>query len=319
VTLPRPTPATLVTEWQAQPVLIALIAALAVGYVAGLHRLRRTGRPWPRGRTGTFMLGLLALLWVGSGFPARYDSALYWVWTSRILVIWLVLPIVVMAGHPIQLARAAGSSGVIDRVLRWRIARIVANPLFGPALVPLLSAALFFGPVAGWAIEFPAAGWLLDLALLTGGAVMVLPLIGLDEEATSLTVGLGLAIGTFELVLDALPGIVLRLRTTLATSWFTYRDVQSWAPAPLHDQQIAGAVLWCVSEVLDLPFLLLIYRRWLQADARDAARVDTVLEAERLARRALQPEAEQAEETVERDAPWWESDPEMRERLRRQG
>jgi putative membrane protein len=319
VTLPRPTPAALVTAWQVQPVLIALIVALVVGYLAGLRRLRRAGRPWPRGRTLTFTLGLLLLLWVGCGFPAAYDSSLYWVWTSRTLLIWLVVPIVVMTGHPIQLARAAGSSRIVDRALNWRIARVIANPLVGPAFVPVLSAVLFFGPVAGWAIHYSAVGWLLDLALLLVGALMVLPLIGLDDEASSLSVGLALAIGTFELVLDALPGIVLRLRTTLATSWFTYRDVQSWAPAPLRDQQIAGAVLWCVAEILDLPFLLLVYRRWVQADAREAARVDAVLEAERLARHGLRSDSERGDDTVERDAPWWESDPTMQERLRRQG
>ena len=318
VTLPRPTPATLVTAWQVQPVLIAVIVVLGLGYLVGLRRLRRTGHRWSAGRCATFALGLLTLLWAGCGFPARYDSSLYWVWTSRVLLIWLVLPIVVLSGHPIQLARAAGSSGTIDRLLRGRFARIVANPLVGPALVPVLSAVLFFGPVAGWSIAFPAAGWVLDVALFLVGALMVLPLVGIDDEASSLAVGLALAVGCFELVLDALPGIVLRLHTTLATSWFTYRDVQPWAPAPLRDQQIAGAVLWCVAEVIDLPFLLLVFRRWLRADARDAAQVDAVLEAERLAQRAMRPESERSDSTAERDAPWWENDPAMQERLRRQ-
>ena len=40
-------------------------------------------------------------------------------------------------------------------------------------------------------------------------------------------------------------------------------------------------MLWCVAELIDLPFLLLVFRRWLRADARDAAQVDAVLEAER--------------------------------------
>jgi cytochrome c oxidase assembly factor CtaG len=80
----------------------------------------------------------------------------------------------------------------------------------------------------------------------------------------------------------------------------------------MHDQRIAGAVLWCVAEVIDVPFLVIVFRRWQRADARDAARVDAVLEAERSARRALAPDAES-----ERDAPWWLTDPAMRERMRR--
>ncbi len=49
-------------------------------------------------------------------------------------------------------------------------------------------------------------------------------------------------------------------------------------------------MLWCIAELIDLPFLLLVYRRWLRADARDAAAVDAVLEAERAARHSLAPD-----------------------------
>jgi cytochrome c oxidase assembly factor CtaG len=329
VSVPPPGLASVFTEWSAQPVGIALAAVLTVGYVIGLRRLAGSGRRWPAGRTATFAFGLLLLVWTSCGFPAAYDTSLYWVWAARVLVLWLIVPIIVLSGHPVQLARAARISGSVDRLLRSRPARFVANPLVGPALVPILSAVLFFGPLAGWALEFPPVSWLIDLLLLLLGALMVLALLGLDGEPSSLAVGLSLAIGSFELVLDALPGIVLRLHTTLATSWFQFRELQPWSPAPLRDQQVAGAILWCLAEVIDLPFLLLVFRRWLQADARDAARVDAVLEAERAARRALRGSGEAGAEpgnstvqdaaVAERDAPWWESDPAMQERLRRQG
>jgi putative membrane protein len=143
--------------------------------------------------------------------------------------------------------------------------------------------------------------------LLAVGALMVLPLVGLEEYASSLAVGLSLAIGCFELVIDALPGIVLRLRTHLATGWFDHRALYSWSPNALHDQRVAAAVLWCVAEIIDLPFLYLVFRRWQRADARDAAQVDAVLEAERAARGADQ------------DQPWWLADPAMQERMRRGG
>jgi cytochrome c oxidase assembly factor CtaG len=318
VSLARPTPAAVLTAWQPQPVLIVVAGALAIAYLAGLRAVRPRGVQWPLGRSATFATGLLLLVWTSCGFPERYASSLYWVWTARTLAIWLVVPIVLLAGAPIQLARAADASRHIDQVLRSRPARMVSNLLVAPALVPVLSAVLFFGPLAGWSIAYPPAGWLLDLALLVLGVLMVVPLAGIDDEPSSLAVGLALAIGSFELVLDALPGIVLRLRTTLATSWFTHRDMHPWTPVALHDQQVAGAILWCVAEVIDLPFLFLVYRRWLRADARDAARIDAVLEAERLARRAMRTEDGVGVEPVERDAPWWETDPAMQERFRRE-
>jgi putative membrane protein len=165
-----------------------------------------------------------------------------------------------------------------------------------------------------WAIETPAIGWILQLVLVGIGALIVLPLVDLDAAPSSLAVGLSLAIGSFELVLDAIPGIALRLRTTLATSWFDARDIHPWSLRPLHDQQVSGAIVWVVAELIDLPFLLLVYRRWLRADARDAAEADAVLDAERAARAALT----DGEEPTQ-DAPWWLSDPAMQERFKRQG
>jgi putative membrane protein len=174
---------------------------------------------------------------------------------------------------------------------------------------------LFFGPLPAWAIRWAPVGWVLQLVVLGIGGLIVLPLIGLDEEPSSLAVGLSLAIGSFELVLDAIPGIALRLQTHLATSYFDYRHQHSWSPSALHDQQFAGAVLWCAAEVIDLPFLLLVFRRWIRADARDAAQVDAVLEAERAARASLAPEPQPGDEGPA-DAPWWLSDPAMQRRLR---
>ena len=142
---------------------------------------------------------------------------------------------------------------------------------------------------------------------------MVLPLVGLDDDASSLAVGLSLAIGSFELVLDALPGVILRLHTGLVTDWFDHRARHAWTPDALHDQRVAGAVLWCIAEIIDLPFLVLVFRRWVRADARDAAAADAVLEAERLARHALPGE----QDAPDRDAPWWLTDPTMQQRLHR--
>ncbi len=311
--LAPPDLAGLFSHWTVQPVALVVVALLAVNYV---RNVRRLPGGWPVWRGVVFFAGLALLLWTSCGFPQVYASSLYWVWTAQTLTLWLVVPVLVLSGHPVQLARAVGRSHAVDRILSWRGCRIVGNPLVGPALVPLLSGVLFFGPLPGWAIMSEPCGWLVQLALLAVGALMVQPLVGLEEDASSLVVGLALFIGSFELVLDALPGVILRLHEGIVTSFFAYRDIHYWTPPALHDQRVAGAVLWCIAEIIDLPYLLLVFRRWLRADARDAAEVDAVLEAERAARRAIAPD--EPEPVVERDAPWWLTDPAMQQRIRRQ-
>jgi putative membrane protein len=306
--LPAPRLSGLFAHWAVQPLAVVLGLALLGWYVAAVRSpaVRGGGRPWPAGRTAAFAVGIALFGWTTCGWPEAYRGSLYWVWTAQALALLLVVPVLLLAGGLLELARLRhGPGGHVQRVLNSRLARVLGNPLVGPALVPVLSAVLFFGPVPEWVVRSDAVAWIVQLLLVVVGAGIVLPLLGGDMEAGSLAVGLSLAIGSLELVLDAIPGVALRLRTGRATDYFTYRAVHGWTPSALRDQQTAGSILWCVAELIDLPFLLLVFRRWLQADARDAAQIDAVLEAERLARSA--PGA---------DEPWWLTDPQLRGRAR---
>ncbi len=314
------------TRWTVQPVGLAA-AAIAAGWygwsVRSCYRNDSTGggvgpagrTQWARRRSVSFAIGIAALIWMTCGFAEVYSHALFWVWTAQQLVLLLLVPVALMAGQPIELARRTrGDRSLPVRFVRSRVGRLFANPLIGPVLIPALSVVLFFGPFAGWAIEYRVVDWLLPVVIVAAGALIVLPLVTTDDDRGSMAVALGLTIGVFELLLDAVPGIALRLKTTLVTTFFDHRSEYSWSPTHLHDQQLAGALLWCVSELIDLPFLLLVYLRWLRADERDAAQIDTVLEAERIAR-GEQGGGDDPLGAV--DAPWWLSDPAMRDRLRR--
>jgi putative membrane protein len=308
--LPAPGFSGLATAWTWQPVVLVCAALLTGWYVRRVRAVRRAGKAWPTGRIVLFGVGIGALVWTTCGFAGAYVDSLFWVWTAQQLALLLVVPYLILAGGVLQL----GGVGV-QRAVGTRFVRTLGNPLIGPALVPLLSVVLFFGPVPGWAAEAAPVLWVEQLVVLAIGALIVLPLVALDRTRTSLAVGLSLAIGSFELVLDAVPGIALRLHRTVSTSFFSHRAMHPWSPAAIHDQQTAGAVLWCVAELLDLPFLVLVFVLWLKADARDAAEVDAVLEAERIARGDGEPEVEGEKGPL--DAPWWLTDPAMQERMRR--
>ncbi len=335
--LPGPVIADIATRWTVQPTALAAAIVAAAWYARAVRACYRHDgrRGWATRRTVSFAIGIALLVWTTCGVAQVYAHSLFWVWTSQQLLLLLVVPVVLMAGQPVELARrTSGDRGLPVRFVESPVGRLFANPLVGPVLIPALSLALFFGPLSGWAIDYRALDWVLPVLLVAAGGLIVLPLVSTDDQRGSMAVALGLTIGVFELLLDAIPGIVLRLKTTIVTTFFDYRTEHTWSPTHLHDQQLAGAVLWCVSELIDLPFLLLVYLRWLRADERDAAEIDTVLEAERIAR------GEPADETATpgaiggnggaggtggsggavgtADAPWWLSDPGMRDRLRRQ-
>lgn len=296
-----PSFAGLFTTWTLQPVAIAV----AVIAVAAYGRMVTASPRWPKRRVLTFGVGVATWMWVSCGWLQVYSQTLFWVWVTQLLVLLLLVPALLMGGQPVLLARRRGAR--LGRLPDTKFGSVVANPLLGPLLVPLVSAGLVFGPVAGWAVAYRAVGWLLQLIVLVIGAIVVVPLVSATTAESSFAVGATVAVGVFELLLDAVPGFALRLQTHLSTGFFAHRLSAGWAKPPLADQQLAGAILWAVAELIDLPFLLLMFRQWLRADAREAQAIDTVLDAEAIAR---------GDDAAPADTPWWLSDPRLRDRFR---
>jgi cytochrome c oxidase assembly factor CtaG len=344
VALPPLSPTGVFTHFALDPLVLLAVIGAGFWYFRGLRRLARArqGKTWPRRRTASFTTGLVLTAWVSCGGLQAYYPTLLWVWTAQILTLLLVTPILLMAGQPVELDRRLGG-GVLSRIVASPPARVVGSPFIGPALIPVLSAGLFFGPLPGWSVQFPPVAWLVALVVTGIGAVIVLPALDVREVRTSVLVGLAMTVGFFELLLDAIPGIVLRLQTHRASTFFDQRHLHSWSPGWLHDQQLAGAVLWTVAEVLDLPFLIVLFLRWYRTDVREAGDVDAVLDAEQIVRSAARGSVSPATtdpltnttgtatdpavagESVSDDPPaddvepWWLDDPVMRARMRRQG
>ncbi|GAC1445337.1 MAG: hypothetical protein NVSMB55_25880 [Mycobacteriales bacterium] len=298
------------------PALI-LAAGLAAGYTALVRRVRVRGLTWPARRSAAWALGLISLLAATLGGVGRHASDLLWVFTVQVLVLLLLTPILLAYGRPLALA----ADGLDDRRARHllllatgRGVRLTTSPLLGPLLVPVALAAVFFSPVLSAALTTAWAAQLLRLGLLGLGLLIAVGLVGDGtEQESSLQLGAAVAVGFAEFLLDAVPGIVIRLRSTLLapTGWAGLH--RHAGLSPLADQQRAGALLWFVAEVADLPFLIIILRRWIRADERDAARVDRELDlvqgnAVATGQPRLGP-ADPADSAGAVGRPWWETDP----------
>lgn len=307
--LGSPTPAALLDAWGWRPVPLLLSVLIVGWYGLSLRRLpapRGQGRRWRGTRIASFGLGCAVFLWSTCGFLGIYARALFWVSTTRLLVLLLVVPVLLMAGQPIELSRRRG--GALARTAATRPARLIGNPLVTPVLVPLVTAAAVFGPVPGLAAGSTGFDTALEVLPVLIGAVIAWPLVTSTVERSSQAVGLSLTVGLFELLLLNAPGLVLRFSTTPG-SFFDHRMLYSWSPHPLHDQRLAGGALWCVAAVLGVPFFVTLFWRWLRADAREAAATDVVLDAERIAH-GTDPDTTMPVA----DPPWWLSNAELRKR-----
>ena len=310
----KPGPLSLLTEWRPDYVMIAVTAVVAVGYLRTRRAAAGRGIGWARHRDVVFWAGIAATVWTTNGFPQARSFQLMWVWMAQELLLLLIVPIVVLSAQPLSLVTAVhGQDNVIARALATRTLRFLGSPLVSPVLVPVLCMLLIFGGLGAFAVSSVWAGGLVHLLLLLVGALVALPLVNTDDQRSSLAVGLSLAVGFVELILDAFPGIALRFQTHMTLAHFVVNR-PAFSPVPIDDQHIAGGILWVVAEVLDLPFLILAATRWIKADARDAARVDAELDARQHWDAAGDVVADPAV-----DRPWWLDDPNLQDRFRRPG
>jgi putative membrane protein len=288
-------------SWHADPAGITVVVVAGALYGAGVRRVRRLGHDWPVARTLVFvLLGLGSLLLATVGWVGVYATSLFWMYTVQFLALLLLAPVLMAFGRPLALARLAQPDrlGWLDRL---------ANPLVGPALVPVLTLFVFFTPLLRWSLEDAAVGGLLRVALVAVGLVFALPLAGEGRDSGSIAVAAAVFVGFLELLADAVPGILVRLHDQLLTTYFADLH-RGWGLSPLIDQHRAGSILWVVAEALDLPFLALLVVQWIRSDEREAARIDSQLDA--VERRPVAATAGVAEPELDdgRVRPWWETD-----------
>ena len=101
---------------------------------------------------------------------------------------------------------------------------------------------------------------------------------GILRSSTFVTVEFLLAF--VELMLDAVPGIVLRITNHVLDGATTVLVGKAWYPSPLQDQHLAGDLLWFIAEVADIPVLISLFIRWQRTDRREAKAVDELTDEE---------------------------------------
>nr|WP_228508793.1 cytochrome c oxidase assembly protein [Herbiconiux sp. VKM Ac-1786] len=266
------------------PVALAVTLLAAAAYALGIAAARRRGTRWPlRPTLGFALLGLGSYAVIEFGFLGTYSGELRFAFTTRIALLLFVVPALVATGKPVGLLRAALAGHplvVVNRVLASRVFRVMGNAVFGPVFA-LAVFCVFLTPLAGLLRLSPVAEDAIGLLVPLVGLVLVLPLTELVVLRTSLFIAAEFLLAFAELVVDAIPGIVLRLSDTLLDHASPLvGTVPGWFPSALRDQQLSGDLLWLIAEVADIPILVLLFIRWTRHDRRESASIDELSDAE---------------------------------------
>lgn len=253
-----------------------LLAVAAVAYGRWLVVARRRGASWPWWRTAAFVAALALFAVLQFGIVGQDDRVLRWAFVLRLAVLFFAVPAFAAAAGPLALLRAGGPTrlaGTADAVLRSRPARVLGNAIVAP-----LVALVVFG-----VLLTPVAAVLRQSLLGTEAVTVVVPVLGFALLAPLSEVGVlhssAFATAEFllafvELVLDAVPAVVLRVTDHVLDGAGRVALHVPWAPSPLRDQHLAGDLLWFIAEVADVPVLIALFVRWQRSDRREARALD---------------------------------------------
>ncbi len=176
------TPLRLLTAWTFEPVLLGVIVILGGLYLYGVHKLRKRGDKWSRGRTFSFVgVGLGSALIATQSALGTYDTVLISVHMVQHMILSMLTPLTLALGAPITLALRT----LPQRPRKWllsvlhsRLAKVLCFPLVGFTLFVLSPWALYF---SGWydaTLHSTVLHDLLHVHFILVGSLFFWPLLG---------------------------------------------------------------------------------------------------------------------------------------------
>lgn len=235
--------------WNLDPILIALLLAVAAAYGAGLRRLGRAGPD--RWRRAAFLIGWAVLALALVSPLCSLSVALFSARVGQHMLIVLVATPLMAFGQPgrvlASLMRGPGS----------------ASPGTPRGLVagPILFALVLWGwhsPLAYDAtLQGDAAYWLMHLTLI--GAALLLWRALLDDGCPGCALAASFLSGLHMSLLGA-------LLTLSPRAWFASHMTTTgpWGLTALEDQQLGGLIMWVPGGLLLMVFALAAFGRSLR-------------------------------------------------------
>lgn len=275
---------TLLFTFKLDPVALGAIVVALVLYLGAVWQVKRNGGHWPLLPTlGFVFLGLGSYAVISFGFLGAYSHDLRFAFTTRIALLLFAVPALLALGRPVQLARAALASAplsVMEAFFNSRVMKVVGSAIFSP-LFALAAFALFLTPIAFFLRDNSWTEWTITLLVPVVGLLMTLPVFDNTLHHTSLYITAEFMLAFVELILDAIPAIVLRITPHVldqghAIATFT----PFWFPSQIRDQQLSGDLLWLIAEVADIPVLIFLFIRWNRMDRGEAKVLDEMSDEE---------------------------------------
>lgn len=244
-------------HWHLRPWwLLFSVLALAT-YLGAVAVTRRHGvRSVHPARVACFVAGVALLLGTVSSAIDTYAMAIFWDHMVEHLLLIMVIPALLVLGHPLTAMRAAastqGRATTVDAFARWPVS-VLTHPVvsFG-----LYAAVIIATHLTGFMDAMATHAWLMEaeqwLYLITG-CVYLVTLLGTEPLRWQPPYLGRLVLILVGMTPDTVVGIVL-MQTTRRTFPVMEGGHPDWAPTPVDDLHIAGALMWVGGDGLMMLF-----------------------------------------------------------------
>jgi cytochrome c oxidase assembly factor CtaG len=249
-----------------------------------VRRLRRRGDAWPRGRTVSWLLGCLTLLFVTSSGVGRYMPVMFSMHMAAHMMLSMLVPVLLVLGGPVGLAlRALPAAGRgeppgmrewILAALHSRLSKILTNPVVATALFVAGFYGLYLGGLFDAAVASHVGHLVMNLHFLLTGYLFYWVVIGVDPTPRPIPPIAKVAVVFASLPLHAFFAIVLMSMPNVLGGSF-YRSLHlSWHTDLLGDQRLGGGMAWAAGEIPLVVVIIALLVQWSRSDQRTARRLD---------------------------------------------
>lgn len=280
---PELTPIRWISEWRIDWLWLTFALGAAVAYFLAVRKIRRRGDGWPWLRTASWMVGMIALVYITSGGPSVYGRVLFSAHMVDHMALTMVVPIFMVLGAPVSLAlkalqaRGDGSRGIREWILvivHSKFAAVVTHPLFAAANFAGSIVLFYYTPLFGYALRDHVGHELMNLHFTITGYLFVLSMIGIDPVPRRFPYPLRLIVLLATMAFHAFFGIAIMSSTTLLQASYFGNLGRDWGLSAIADQQMGGAIAWGIGEVPTVLIAVVVAVIWSRSDARESKRTD---------------------------------------------
>lgn len=241
------------TTWNLHAGWLVACAALLVAYFACLSAAHRRGdRPVGPVRIACFVLGVVSLCVCLSSAVDAYAMSLFWMHMIEHLTLIMLVPALLVLGHPLTVLRASGGErwqAGFDRFMYSLPVAIVTHPFVGMAVYAVVVFYTHLTPFMDRMADNPHLMVAEQLAYICAGWLMLLPLIGEEPIRWQTPYLLRLALLIVAMIPDTFVGIILL--QTQKDPFPMYMGMRPpWATSALHDLDIGGSLMWSLGDGL---------------------------------------------------------------------